>query len=319
MATQTLGNGGLTVENRTWYEKVLLGRNDPDWLHERFALKKSIPARGGKTISLRRFTRPAAATTALTEGTPPSATNATVAEITASLSQYGAYMLGSDVVETQTIDPQITEWTEVFGDMMRDTRDKVIRDSINAGTNVAYSGTATVRSGVASGSAFHLKWADIRNARKVLKKANAPYLADDRYVAILHPEQTKSLFSDSDVINAFKDAGNRGSDNPLFTGALGDLQGIRFFESSNATTFSGLGQSAGHVYAALFCGKDAYATVEYSAQTTGIIFQGKGSGGATGDPLEQVWSLGFKTNVVGKIVDDDRILRVESGPAETAP
>lgn len=89
MATQLIGVTGLTVETRTWYEKVLLGRNEPDYLHERFGMKKSVPARGGKTISLRRFTRPAAATTALTEGTPPSATNPTVAEITVSLAQYG--------------------------------------------------------------------------------------------------------------------------------------------------------------------------------------------------------------------------------------
>ena len=32
MATQTLGALGLTVEARTFYEKILLGRNLPDWL-----------------------------------------------------------------------------------------------------------------------------------------------------------------------------------------------------------------------------------------------------------------------------------------------
>ena len=90
MATQTLGAAGLTVESRTFYETILLGRNTPDWLHERFAMKRPIPSRGGKTISLRQFTRPAAATTALTEGTPPSATNPTVGEVTISVSQYGA-------------------------------------------------------------------------------------------------------------------------------------------------------------------------------------------------------------------------------------
>ena len=69
-------------------------------------MKKSIPAGTGKIISLRRFERLTGSTSTLTEGTPPSATNPTVSEVTATIAQYGAYMLGSDVLETQAIDPQ---------------------------------------------------------------------------------------------------------------------------------------------------------------------------------------------------------------------
>lgn len=52
-------------------------------------MKKAIPAGTGKIISLRRFERLVGNTTTLTEGTPPSATNPTVTEVTATLAQYG--------------------------------------------------------------------------------------------------------------------------------------------------------------------------------------------------------------------------------------
>lgn len=136
MATQQLGVAGLSVEARTFYEKTLQARNTPDFVHEQFGAKRPIPSRNGNNISIRQFTRPAAATTALTEGTPPSVTNPTVAQTIISVAVYGAYMLGSDVLETQAIDPQLTEWTSVFSEMMFDTRDQIARDTIKAGTNV---------------------------------------------------------------------------------------------------------------------------------------------------------------------------------------
>src|SRR5687767_1945888 len=232
MATQQIGVAGLTLEARTWYDKVLLGRNDPDWRHEQFGMKKSIPSRGGNNIQMRQFNRIPANTTALVEGTPPSATNPTVSAVTISVAQYGQFMLGSDVVETQAIDPQLTEWTEVFSATMKDTRDLVVRGFITAGTNVAYGGGGAVRSSVASGSTFG--WAEIRNARRILKGANAPYLADNKYGVIIHPDVVRNTFADTTVVNAFQNAGSRTGENPLFKGELGDLQGLRFYESTNA-------------------------------------------------------------------------------------
>jgi N4-gp56 family major capsid protein len=68
-----------------------LSRTIPSFRHRQFGTKKTIPANSGPIISVRRFTRPAAATTALTEGTPPTPTNPTVTGITATIAQYGAW------------------------------------------------------------------------------------------------------------------------------------------------------------------------------------------------------------------------------------
>jgi N4-gp56 family major capsid protein len=290
---------------------MLQDRNVPNFVHEQFGLAKEIPSRGGNNISIRQFTRPAASTTALVEGTPPSNTNVTVAQTIISVAQYGAYMLGSDVVETQAIDPQLAEWTQVFTELKNDTRDRVIRNAINAGTTVNYTNGATVRSGLASGSAYNIAWADIRAARRSLRSNDAPYYSDNRYFAIIHPDVSRNLFADTTVVNAAQYAGPRTGDNPLFTGQLPDLMGLRFFETTNASTLSGLGQSAGFVYSTLVGGKGAYAVTSYSADSDAIIFHAAGSAGAL-DPLNQFWSLGFKTAVGAGIIDQNRMVRIES-------
>lgn len=309
MATQQIGVAGLTVEARTWYEKQLLSRNVPDAQHEKFGMKKAIPANGGDRISIRQFTRPANQTTALVEGTPPSALNPTVAETIISVAIYGAYMLGSDKLKAQAIDPQLSEWSAVFSELMYQSRDIITRNAINAGTNVQYASTGSVRSSVASGDS--LAWEDLRAARRNLKAADAPPHSDGKYEAIIRPRVMEQLLGDTNVVNALQYAGVRGDGNDLFKGTISVLLGIRFNETSNASTFSGLGQSAGFVEGTLFCGKDAYAVTEFNEFSSEIIFHDLGSSGVT-DPLNQVWSLGFKTALGVGIVDQARLLRVES-------
>jgi len=309
MATQQLGVAGLSVEARTFSDKTLQSRNTPDFIHEKFGQKRPIPANGGNRISIRQFTRPAAATTALTEGTPPSVTNPTVGETIISVAVYGAYMLGSDVLQKQAIDPQLTEWTAVFSEMMFDTRDQIVRDTIKAGTNVLYVGGGAVRSSVASGAA--LGWTDLRAARKQLKKNDAPPYEGGNYAAIIHPRVMSQLFADTTVVAALQSAGVRGNGNDLFKGSITTLLGISFNETSNASTFSGLGQSASFVEATLFCGRDAYTVTEYSSMASDVIFHEAGSSGIN-DPLNQAWSLGFKTALGTGIVDQNRLVRYES-------
>ena len=75
----------------------------------------------------------------------------------------------------------MTEYTQVFAEQLQDSLDQVTRGVINAGTNVAYAGTATVRSGLASG--VNLSWAELRNARRILKNSDVLPLEDGKYAA----------------------------------------------------------------------------------------------------------------------------------------
>jgi len=312
MVTSQIGVAGMTAEARTWYEKQLQSRNVPDFLHEKFGAKRNIPGNGGDRISIRQFnslTGGATVLTPLVEGTPPAVTNATVSETIISVAILGAYMYGSDKLKAQAIDPQLSEWSAVFSDMMYDARDRYVRSFLNVGTNVAYVGGGAVRSSVASGAA--LGWTDLRTARKILKNANAPAYEGGMYAAIIRPVVMSQLFADSTVVNALQYAGPRTEQNDLFKGSITALLGIAFNETSNATTFSGLSQSAGFIEATLFCGRDGYAVTNFDEISSEIIFHDIGSSGIV-DPLNQAWSLGFKTAVGAGIIDQARVLRYES-------
>lgn len=86
---ELLGIGGMSPELKQFYERQLLMRVRAATPHAQYGLKKKIPPRGGRSIEFRRMDAIAGSTTALTEGTPPSVTNATFVTVQATVNQYG--------------------------------------------------------------------------------------------------------------------------------------------------------------------------------------------------------------------------------------
>jgi N4-gp56 family major capsid protein len=63
----------------------------------------------------------------------------------------------------------------------------------------------------------------------------------DYYVMLIHPYQAESLKNDFEWIDAQKRANLRGSDNPLFTGALGEIDGVLIHEYDRTPYRTGAG------------------------------------------------------------------------------
>jgi N4-gp56 family major capsid protein len=147
-ATQLLGIGGQGVELQlTDFDKRLLSRFRAETVYGRFGLQRGIPLHGGKAISFRRMESlfstgnagPAAAgsaPTALVEGTPPAMIDATWTQVLCTVSQYGQFLLVSDLSEDQSIDTVVPETTENFSEAMTDALDLITRDVLVAGTTV---------------------------------------------------------------------------------------------------------------------------------------------------------------------------------------
>lgn len=93
-----------TAELKTYYSKKLLDRLVPALVHAEHGLQEDLGPQEGKSIEKRRFESFAAQTAALSEGTPPTAVNGTYTALTFTVSQYGAYMLVSDVMWQQGFD-----------------------------------------------------------------------------------------------------------------------------------------------------------------------------------------------------------------------
>ncbi len=305
MAIYTMGT--LANELKQFYDMKLLERALPELVHGQFGQPRNIPPGQGVSIQFRKFASLPAATTALTEGTPPSASTLTISIVSATVSQYGAVVDGSEIVSTQSIDNVLTEVATLLGENMGNTLDIIDRVVLVAGTNVFFASTAASRSAVGSG--MFLDAAEIREAVRTLKRVNAKTHTASRFIAIIHPDTWADLMGDGDILDAFQFAGTRGAANPTFTGELGDYLGVKFIESTNAQVWSSAGLSGADVYATLFIGANAYGITELDAQAAQTYFVPPG--GDHTDPLAQSWRNGWKAAHVCKILDESNMVRVE--------
>lgn len=309
----TLQGPGATAfvgtEDKTYWIRKMLIRATPKLFYNQFAAKDYIPRNNGMNVEWRRESTIPASTTALVEGSYPAETVPTIVIVTASVQQFGQYIRSTDVVANQAIDDIRAETTDALGEAMGNSYDQLTRAVYNAGTTVQFALTAGSRAQVGSG--FRLTSAELREAVATLETNNAAPFEDGGYKAIIHPRTKADLLNDTNFLNAQQYAGVRGSDNTLFSGKLGRYYGVDFYVTSNAQIGTSLGYSGADVYYSTIVGKDYIGVVDLSAMTAEQIYHPLGSGGATGDPLSQVWSIGYKFAHAAARLNEAFAVRVE--------
>ena len=315
MTMDLLGTAGMTVGMKQFYSRRLLMRAKPRWVHIQFGDKNGIPKGGGRSLEWRTYTRPTVAATpgTLTEGTPPSETQLTIANVQATVVQYGAFTRHSELLSLQNFDPYIAQVTDVYGEHMADTLDILARNILVAGSTVQIANTAASRGAVGGTTAHRLTYAEIREVVGTLETQNAltfPEL-DNKYAAIIHPHVKADIFRDSDIIASFQNAYPRGGENPMASGQIGDFYGVRWFVTSNARIFGSEGASGANGYASLFLGRQAYGVVDYEAIGQRVIVKPVGSAGAL-DPLDQMGTIGWKAAFAAVRLNENFMVRVET-------
>lgn len=310
MAYELLGTAGMTNGMKQTYSRILLKRAVPNFVHAGHGDKDGIPRSGGRSIEWRRYERPGAATTALTEGTPGAATQLTISNVQATIDQYGAYNQFSEVLEMQNYDPFLASYAGMWGEHMADTIDILARDIMNAGTTVQFAGGAGSRAQIGGSTGFRINYAEIREAVATLEDNDAKGFDDNRFLSIIAPKTKAEIFADSDILTSFQNAYDRGATNPMMTGEIGDFYGIRWLVSSNARVFGSQGFSGADVYSTLIFGRNWYGEVDYEAMGSRMIVKPVGSSG-TSDPLDQMGTHGWKAAYVNVITNQNWGLRIE--------
>lgn len=293
----------LTAEQNTFYVRTLLERLLGTFPHRDYGQKTVLGRNQGLGVEWRRFNSLTAATTALTEGTPPAESSFTITQIYGSVVQYGAYLAGTDVVMAGGKDKVLLECADLLGEQMGLSLDQITRDVLAAGTTVQYAGVAGSRGQIGSGNLITA--AEVREAVRTLKRNNVRPI-NGRYIAIIHPDTWHDLMADTNIVNAVQYHQN---DN-LFTGKMPEWMGVGFVESTNAKVWSGLGLSAADIYATLVLGANAYGILELSGETVDYIYNPPGSAGAS-DPLRQRWTAGWKAMFAATIIDQSAMVRIE--------
>lgn len=319
MSDVTTTKTQIPNEVNNFYNRNLLVRAVPYFVHTNWAQVRDIPANGGTdTIKFRRYGNLTAATTALTEGVTPSGSQLSVTDITAQVAQYGDYVTLTDKVDFTTYDPILTETSEILGDQMGDTVDQLTRDVIIAGTTVQYASTATQRSEITD--SMKLTASEVREAVRTLQIAKAqpimrridPENAYNTvplgacYVGIISPNTLFDLKSDS----AFVPVQKYPNKADVMEYEEGAVDNVRFVLSQNAKVFAGAGVSSVDVHGTLILARDFYGITRIAGHAVENIVKPLGSGD---DPLNQRATSGWKITFVAKRLNEAYAVRIEHG------
>ena len=307
-ATQTtlLNSTGndLSPEMKTYYDLRLLDYAQANLVHDQFGQKRPIPKNGGKTIEFRSFSPLAKATTPLTEGVTPSGNQLDVKTITATVSQYGDFIVQSDVLELTAVDNTILEATKLLG-----RTNVMYAPKINASTGAETA--VTSRAGLDSTCVLTVNL--VEQVVAELRAQNAPTIDGD-YIGIIHPYTAYDLMRDPD----WRDPHKYADTTNLYEGEIGKIGGVRFVQSTEAKIWrdstcpaqSGANPAYYAVFASLFFGDGAYGTTEVEGGGLQTIVKQKGSAG-TADPLDQRSSVGWKALKTAEILLPSYLIRVE--------
>ena len=160
--------------------------------------------------------------------------------ISKALTQHGTYTAVTDILELHAIDDVILGATTELGASAGTTQDKLVRNSMVAGTNKQLCDKVVngVHTKVATRAGLdktaRLTPDEINKAVTTLKKLKAPTI-NGKYIAIIHPSVAYDLRSSAEWIEAHKYAATT----EIFTGEIGELHGVRFVETTEAKIFAG--------------------------------------------------------------------------------
>lgn len=310
----------VTTGVNNFYDRNMLVRAVSNFVHTRWGQVRDIPANMGEAIKFRRYGNLSAATTALTEGVTPSGSQLSVTDVTATPLQYGDYITITDYVSFTTLDPLLTEASEVLGDQAGDTIDQLTRDVLAAGTTVQYASTASARNQVTA--AMVLNATEVREMVMTLQEAKAKPIMrmidpadmyntvplDACYVGIISPKTLRDLKGDSAFIPVQKYA----DPSAKMQGEKGAVDEVRFVMTPNAKVFTGEGSGSVDVHATIILGRDAYGITRITGEALKNIIKPLGSGG-TADPLNQRATSGWKATFVAKRLNEAFMGRIEHG------
>lgn len=319
--TNVTTDTGMTAEMKTYYSDYLIDLAEAELVHEQFGQKHPIPKNGGKTIEFRKY-NPLPAVPAdltLTEGVTPDGQKISMETIDATIKQYGGFVELSDMLILTAIDNNVVQATRLIASQAARTRDSIIREVINQGSNVQYAeGQVTSRAALVGGSAtessnHYLTVNAIRRAVRTLKVVNAPRIGGS-YVGIIHPDVAYDLVNDPkwEAVKSYSDPDD------WYTGEIGRIAGVRFVEASEAKVFTGAGASGRDVYSTLILGADAYGVTEVTGGGLEHIVKQLGSGG-TSDPLNQRATVGWKTTLAAELLVNEYMVRIETTSTFTSP
>jgi N4-gp56 family major capsid protein len=263
----------------------------------------------GSSVVFSLYQDLAAATTALTEAVDPDSvalSNPTTVSVT--LNEYGNVVLETKKLAEfsfSDVDPAIAN---IIAYNMADSIDRLVVNTLIAGTNVLYGGDATATNEVVA--ADTMTGGLIRKSVAKLRAANAVPRDGMLYAAYMHPEVSHDLRSETGAL-AFEDVRKYTDPNVgnILNGVTGVYGGAYVVETPRAYTATD-GASSAKVYRTIIAGQQALA--EATAVEPGVVI------GPVVDKLMRQRPLGWYSLQGWAVYREASLYRVETGSSIAA-
>lgn len=286
---------------QTYYDKLFIQMVEQWLVMGEGAQKRPLPQGEGKIVSFQRYSPLTRITTALSEGSNPSAVDLSATNVTATVAEYGSYTTISKLLSLTAIDPKMKGAVEVMGTNAGESIDELVRNELENGT-AQLAGAKSLISDVAATDTFNA--AEVRKAVRNLKLQKAYRYSDGYFLAKTNPYASYDLMGDSTWVNAhtYKDGEN------LYKGELGKLHGVRFLEGTNPKTTS----STVTVYHSYIHGKDSFGMTELEGDSKKIYVKTPGAN-STDNPIDRFSTVGWAVSFVPKVLDANWIRVIKHG------
>ncbi len=229
--------------NKTYYDKKLLETAKTQFVHANFGQKRNIPKGTGKTVEFRKYNlfTPSVTSNRLDEGVTPDAQTLSQTKVEATISQYGAYVVISDLLSMTAYDPVIDDTTELLGEQMGTLIDWITRDAMVAEASDQFAGGRASLSAVTASD--KLTMTEVRKAVRTLKKNKARRFNTNvvdgsrrapHFICICSPDATFDLQNDEN----WKDVSKYQNAEAIYSGEIGRMFGVVFVESTEAAISS---------------------------------------------------------------------------------
>lgn len=335
MTTTKYGDSGISPRTNVYAARDMLRHAQPVIVLEKLAKVYQIPKNKTQTIKFRRPNTFTAATTPLTEGITPTATQFSYTDVEATIKQYGQVVEITDHIADTHEDPVLMNATEISGENIGRTKEALDWAVVRAGTNVIYA-NGTARNQVNT----PVSLAKQRKATRFLKDQKATKITkvldgsinfatravEASFVAVAHSD----LEADVRALPGFIPEASYGSKKKICEEEIGSVDDVRYVLSSDLDSFADAGGAfagsgtsmvstsgtSADIYPIIYMGKDAWGTValrgKHAISPTIIPVESR----SKSDPLGQVGYVGWKTWHVALILNDAWMTRLEVAATE---
>jgi N4-gp56 family major capsid protein len=264
--------------------------------------RQSMP---GSSVIFNKTSDLAVASSALTETSDVTPVAMGDAQVTVTLAEYGNAVQTSAKLRGVSYIPVDPIVAEVIGYNAGVSIDAVAQIAMIGGTNVFFGGTSASQAALASTDIMDAH--DVRYARNRLRRGNVPKIGG-AYVCHTHPDVTLDLREQTGS-GAWRTPHEYAQPGEIWNDEVGQFEGFRFIEDSQATIVADGGAGAVDAYYVLFFGAQALAKA-YSSQ------DGYGPNPQTvvspvTDALRRFTGMGWKHLVGYSIFRQEAIYRLE--------